>query len=44
MVSQPFLYIYIYMCVEQHTIAMMEVTHKSMYNIFYINTFYNKPQ
>ena len=43
MVSQPFLYI----CVGQYTIAMVEVTTQEyvynifLYNISYISTFYN---
>jgi len=40
LVSQPFLYI----CVGQYTIIMVEVTtQKYGYNIFYISTFYNMP-
>jgi len=40
LVSQPFLYI----CVGQYTIIMVEVTTQEYdYNIFYISTFYNMP-
>jgi hypothetical protein len=40
LVSQLFLYI----CVGQYTIVMVEVTTQEYdYNIFYIGTFYNMP-
>jgi len=43
MVSQPFLYIYIYICVGQYTIAMVEVTTQEyVYNIFCIQYFLYK--
>jgi hypothetical protein len=44
LVSQPFLYIYIYICIGQYTIIMVVITTwEYAYNISYIDKFYNIP-